>query len=302
MIKSIIFLFTILLMASNCMAEFNCNSEYCPPNAYPAAYQVNISGLKQYPWCHDDLPPLECDFEYNCISGCEEIDGPTPSGILCPTGAGSYAGDGITLDLYCENGEPKVSIGASGLDCDGWSSGYFDGIGSGIEGSASNTHPFNCATISSHDMWSGTATYTPIWDCGVCECDNDPSKVTVVPETLAYPTEKCCGTPDGETTYTVTLTRAGAGAVKSPDSNGGGDVVKKVTKMPEDCATGGTATFEVTIQKADTCDELKLTVEADFYITATEQWVHESGDVKLVPICGSCCEDCEACPGEAGGI
>ena len=309
MIKNIIFLFAVLLIVSNCFAVFECDSNSCPQDAYPIAFQVNISGLQQYPCDTSGLDCLEC-VDGNCVEGCYSEDAGNPGALVCRTGGGGYDGeceDGfISLSLSCVDGEPVVSIYAGGEYC-GNSSSWFGGVGEGLEGSASNNRDsvcdggiWNCRQL---DKWGGSASYTPIWNCSRCDaCGEDPD-ITVIPEepSTKYPTEKCCGSSGGST-YRVSISCENVDYVMNLKSSGGAGCIEKVTKIPEDCSSGGTATFIIETKKADMCTNQSLSLDADFYNSTTQEYHHGSATVELVPACGSCCDkDCLECFKKAGG-
>lgn len=315
----IVALFAIFAGLSNCCyGDPNCGFGSTCPYVKPPCYKVTFSGLME---CNDVDPLLDvntCNSTFVLPYGYDSYGYYYPSPDNC-----TYIGETFCMWydwfwFYGPGTEFEVSISHSGdttmvnMDCDGgWP--YFEYVGDfAPSGSGTNwlqechCDPNIYCSGFDADLYGGTATWEPIWDCNDCNnCDELTITVSDYND-LHYGNKDCCPPGKGDVmplkfscndadyvipTYTIEVDPNDSGTWLEVDSS----ELVTVTPDPNQCAERTRVTF--TIEAGQGCPPAKARV------TCTAAFFTDTGDTKsktvtvyVEPSCDTCCDPPLKCP------
>ena len=322
----IVALFVVFAGLSTWCYGADCGFGSSCPNTFPPCYKVTFSGLMDCPgedpigasWCNRTfvLPDVG-----ECYGWCQYYPSPDNCNLIEETFCQWFG-------YYADGPEFMVTISHSGnttrvlMDCDG-AFPYFEYVGDfAPSGSSTNwVQEYHCFPNEIYcygfgaDLYGGTATWEPIWDCSKCDnCDTLDITVSGDKTPLYYTNLNCCPPAEKGEGTTVTISCTDANYVipyytieiwnPNPPAKWVEDEDTKlvtVTPEPNECSESDSVKFIIEPGQGYSPTRARVTCRAAFFKETGEQKDSEVVTIYVEPQEGECCVDPSGGSGGGGG-
>lgn len=273
-------LFTIALflifagLSTCCYGDCDCGQVVCGifDRKSPTRYKVSFSGIISC--CKQDNPPCDPPPDYNgaftleCGSCGWSYSNPEEARFV-----NAWVAGGIMYVWYNMGESCDFFIGSCSVDKRGYAT---------CSNSIGCCYDSGCGCTG----FSGTAEFTPIWDCEGCDCEPCCDvKVSDYDKVMEVGHLDCCPVRGGGY-QRITISCPGASYVLPTYSSAGG-VIKRVSSEPPECCQGSSATFTIETQPGRELGTVTCT--AVFFQDDSDCVSSKTVTVNVIP-CGDCCE------------